>query len=441
MKNKHRILILLLICINLVNISAQDSLLKLEAAWELMEQNNPTLRSLLIDQEATIRDMESKGYLIPGISLSSSLSRSSPLISNFTNPQSTDEGDNWSFKAGVNFSLSINTTLSLENQVKSINYNLLLLKKEIHIRELRSNLLKLYYQISAGEKTIQLQERILGLSQSRFEQVEELYNKGLRSEYEVLTAKISVARDQPTLRKAIIDQDKRLISFKELLGIDPDEKISLEYPTDNNGSNLTFTHDLVSFNPFDNKEHQIVLLQLTLAEKNRELFLKDQRSPNLGLSLGWSTSIDPLFDSDSWTADDWEDSIGLGFSFALPIDPRIRGSKGQMELFKLDDNIVKSKIVLEESKRKIFDNIKTLLLDLDLSRSNIVMNELNIQLQEENFKKLQVNFENGRTSLQDLDSSRQELQKALASLENERLNKNLLLIELEQIITLSKHLN
>lgn len=435
MKNKQYILIIFLVLNNIFNINAQNisnESIKVETAWQLMEVNNLTLKSLLIDQEATLRDIKSKGYLIPGISLTSSISRSSQLISNFTNPQSTPESDNWSLKGGINLNLNINTSLDLENQIKNLQYNIILLEKEIHIRDIRSNLLKLYYQISAGEQTILLQQRILGLSESRFEQVEELYNKGLRSEYEVLTAKISVARDQPSLKKAIIDQEKRLITFKELLGLDPNKEIKLDYPVSNN-SDISFDIDLDSFNPIDNIEYQITILKQQLSIKNRELFLKDQRTPTLGINLGWSTSINPMFDPDSWSSEEWEDSLGLGFSFSLPLDPKIKGSKGQLALSKLDDSIIKSNIALEESKREHYDEIKTLLLDLELSISNIIMNELNIKLQEENFNKLQSNFETGRSSLQDLDSSRQELQKALVTLENERLNKNIILIELEKI--------
>lgn len=441
MKKNNLVFLIIYIIIGGITINAEtnfDNPLKLETAWELMEKNNPTLRSLLIDQKATLRDINSKDYLIPSISLTSSLSRSSELISSITNPQTTSEADNWSLSGGLSLKLNLNTALNLENQIKEIEYKILLLDKEIKIRDLRSELITLYYQISAGENTIQLQNRILGLSQSRFEQVEELYSRGLRSSYEVLSAKISVARDQPTLRKAVIDQEKRLITFKELLGVDPTQEINLEYLT-NNENNVIFNEELTLFNPIENIEYQINILKLKLAQKTRELFLKDQNSPTIGFSLGWSTSVNPLFDSESWSSDEWEDSIDFGVSFALPLDPKIQGSKGQMDLLRLDDTITKATIILEESKRNIFDNINKLLLDLELSNSNIIMNELNVELQEENFKKLQSNFENGITSLQDLDTSRQSLQEALSSLESEKLNKNLLLTELDNIIPLTKY--
>ncbi len=407
----------------------------LEDAWLQMEKKSPVLRILLIDQEATLRDINSKEYLIPGIGISSSISRTSPLISSISNHENenTPEGDNWSLRGGFDLRLSIKTNLKLEDQIKVIQYNMLLLQKEIKIRDLRAGLKKLYYQISAGEKTIQLQERILGLSQSRFEQIELLYNKGLRSEFEVLNARISVARDQPSLKKAHIDQEKRFILFRELLGLKPHQEVNLIYPSDND-SDINLDPNQQYFDLGNNEEYKMELMQLELARKNRELLKKSQKSPSLGLTLGWSTSLNPLFNSETWTADDWRDSMGLGFSFSLPLDSLIKGSKGQTDLLKLDDVIKKVEINLEDSERKMFDSILSLLLDLDFSKSNVTVNELNIKLQEDNFTKIQTNYENGRTSLQELDNSRQELQKALVTLENEKLNINLLLIEIEKII-------
>ncbi|MGL1892892.1 MAG: TolC family protein [Spirochaetaceae bacterium] len=411
---------------------------ELKDAWLKMEEYDPDLRKLLIDQAAAYRDMNSKGYLIPSISLTSNLSRSSPLISSLTNSEDQDlsEEDNWSLRAGVDLRLNLKTNMKTEDKVNALQYNLLILRQEIIIRDLRAGLEKLYYQISAGEKKIELQERISGLIQSRFEQIEILYNKGLRSESDLLTSQISVARDLPLLQKARVEQEKRLIQFRELLGLEPHMSVSLVYLPDRTTDTDLETKEL-KLRLVKNEEYRMALLQLELAKKNRELLKKNQKSPSLGLSLGWSTSMNPLFNSDSWTSEDWSDSMTLSFSFSLPLDSGIKGSEDQNNLLKLDEIIQKMEITLEYSEQTMVDNIQSLLLDLDLSRSNVEVNELNIKLQEINFKKVQGNYENGRTSLLDLDNSRQELQKALVALENEKLNKNLILIELEKIIGLS----
>ncbi|QEN03523.1 TolC family protein [Thiospirochaeta perfilievii] len=406
--------------------------MNIDEAWIKMEENNPTLLSLLIDEEAALREIKSREYLIPSIGISSNISRTSPLISGLTNSDNIGaEADNWSLRGGIDLRLNLNKTVKLEDRIKSIEYNILLLEKQIKIRDLRGSLKRLYYQISAGEQSIKLQERILGLSQSRYKQIEDLYNKGLRSEFELLSSQISVARDKPALKKAQIDQDKRLIQFRQLIGVEPELKITLVFPEDYyNSINL----EPNNINLSRNEELKISLLQLEKTKINKEIIIKNQRTPSLGFNLGWSTGFNPLFNKETWSSEDWRDSLGLGVSFALPLDPFLRGSKGELERLKIDDNIKKLEINLEDSKRKLFDNVLSLLLDLDLSNSNIEVNKLNIKLQENNFVKVQKNYENGRTSLQDLDSTRQELQKVLISLENEKLNRNLIFIELEKIL-------
>ncbi|MBI9099027.1 MAG: TolC family protein, partial [Spirochaetaceae bacterium] len=153
-----------------------------EEAWQKMEKSHPVLRSLMIDQAAAVREVESLSHMIPGISFSASLSRSAPLISSFTNPsnEGRTEREYWSLRGGFDMRLSLKPTVSIENQIKALQLSLILLQRESRIRDLRADLQKLFYQIDAGDKTINLQERILNLTNTRLEQIEAQYKKGLR---------------------------------------------------------------------------------------------------------------------------------------------------------------------------------------------------------------------------------------------------------------------
>lgn len=173
----------------------------------------------------------------------------------------------------------------------------------------------------------------------------------------------------------------------------------------------------------------MVRLQWEQARVNRDLTERNLLGPTLGLSLGWSSSINPLFASESWSSREWSDSLGLGLSLSIPLEGRITGSGDDLTLAALGDTIEKWELTLEETLGRVERELRSLMLDLELSRSNIEVSELNVTLQENNFEKLRESFENGRTSLLDLDDSRQELQEARLALENERLNRRLLMIE------------
>lgn len=414
---------------------ASQLILNFQDAWNLMETNNQLLQSIIINREAAIREIKSKGYLIPGIGLSSGLNRSSPFISYLTDTTNQDDSelDRWSIRGGIDIRLSLKTNLKIEDQINALKLNQIILQKKSQENKLRSDLQKLFFQISAGEKTILLQEKIANLSRSRLEQIEKQYNKGLASELDLLTAQISVARDQPTLKKARIDQEKRFITLRQYTGLDSDVLFQISSIKDLETKNEQGLNELLSM-VMNNGEILGSRLQLELARKNLELNKKNLLSPSFGLSLGWSSSINPLFQADSWTKEEWSDSLGLGLSFSLPLDSRIKGSNGQKSLLKFEDTITLNEISLKGLIRKVEDGIRSLILDLELSNSNLKVKELNITLQEKIFNKVRQNYENGRTSLLDLDNSRQELQKALVALEAEILNHNLILIELNNII-------
>jgi outer membrane protein TolC len=156
------------------------------------------------------------------------------------------------------------------------------------------------------------------------------------------------------------------------------------------------------------------------------------------MSLGWSSSVNPLFRAESWTVEQWSDNIGLGLSVSVPIDSRISGSSADLSLQKSSDAISKLRITIEDSRSKLETRVRTLLLDLELSDSNIEASSLNVSLQEQNYRKVRDNFESGLMSLLDLDSAQQELQKARTALENEKLNRLFIILELQKILGIER---
>lgn len=330
----------------------------------------------------------------------------------------------------------------MENQIKALQLNRILLEKEIKVRDLMMDLKKLFYQIDAGKKTISLQERILNLSLVRLEQVQAQYSKGLRSELELLSAQISVSRDRPALEKAKIDQEKRFITLRQYMGLSPEMSIEI-IPLEDLAMRSDITSEDLLSAVFNNREMKASRLKLEIEEKNRTLSGRNLRSPSVGLSLGWSSNINPLLESESWTKERWGDSLGLGLSLSVPLDPWLRSSEAHQSLQRQDDSIEKTVISLDDSLRNMKDSVNSLLLDLKLSQANVNVTELSIELQEKTFDKVRQNYESGRSSLLDLDDSRQELQKALVSLEEEKLKMNLLLLQLEYLtdsrISLSMH--
>jgi multidrug efflux system outer membrane protein len=180
------------------------------------------------------------------------------------------------------------------------------------------------------------------------------------------------------------------------------------------------------------REKQIRQAELNLKKAKREI-----RGLSLVMSLGVSTSVDPAFQSDSWTTEEWSDNLGLGFSLTVPLDGFIKGSSDQLKLKELEEDIEAARITRDATGRSLSDEVYSLYLDIDLSLSNIEVNELNVSLLEQNYSKMEQSYNNGRVSLSDLDDSRQELKEAVLTLEDEKLNLTKLKIELLRLLNLN----
>jgi len=411
--------------------------LTLEAAWERMAAVHPALQSLMIDRAAALRELESRASWIPGISAGAGVSRNSNLISGLIDPDTPwNEKDLWTLRGSLDLRFSLKAGLSLEEQVKTLQLEQAVFQIESRMRDLQASLKKLYHQILEGEKTIAVQEQAMTLTRARLEQIETQYNQGLRSDLDLLAARIAAARDLPALQKARADQEKRLITLRDYLDLPGDAEIRVIPPPERPAVPPLAPATLEGGLEYSDAVRS-VRIPLDLARLNREVTARNLRGPSLGLtmdmSLGASVPLGALTDPATLGLGNLRDSLNLGLSFTLPLDSRIKGSSADNTLARLDGEIEKRKLSLDEARSAARGKLKTLLLDLELSEANREVHELNVSLQEQNHQKVRENFETGRASLLDLDNSRQELLKARLTRDNERLNQTLLLIDLERL--------
>jgi outer membrane protein TolC len=399
----------------------------------MMESNSNELKKLKLDRAAMLQKVQSLEQLIPGISAGVSLSRSSPLISELTGYSSGEtEIDMWSFKGSLDLRLTLTTGIPLEEKIQLIQLQLIDLEISAQVKKEKAALQKLYYEIQAGLKNIALLEETLNLDKDRLVAMESQFKKGLRSELELLSARIAVARDMPDLQKAKSEQEKRWITLREYINTVDSIPIELTSPAIETFQAVPDMEVLIR-GLLTNENLLNAELDLILAGLNKGLSRKDLFDPELGINLGWSSQVDPLFDKESWYSDEWSDSLNLSFSLSVPLDSRIKGSSGQLEMRTKEDLLQKSRWDRDNIERQLKGQLKSLLLDIELSQNNIELGQLNISLQQQNSEKVRQNFENGRVSLSDLYESRQEFQSSLLALETEKRNLIFLFIELEQL--------
>ena len=170
--------------------------LTLDQAWKMMQESNSELRKLHMELGGAVRKADAYDQLIPSVSTGATLRRDSPFISTYTMPSSSiqDEQELWTARSFLDIQLKLTPGLSIEEELQQLSADLLELEIAGRISSLKSDLTILYYEILSGEKRIALQEENLQLAQNRLTQTELQYEQGLKSDLELLSAKIGAAR-------------------------------------------------------------------------------------------------------------------------------------------------------------------------------------------------------------------------------------------------------
>ena len=418
--------------------SAQEMSLTLEEAWNQMAEGNGELIKLRMDLESNRRQEEAPDQWIPSLSAGASLSRSSPLASAYTRPDpiEREERDLWSVRGSVDMQFRLSPGLSLREKLEVLRRQNAELALRKEIASLRYDLTVLFHQILAGDRRIAFHEENVALAKNRLGQIQLQYDRGLKSDLDLLSARIAAARGVPGLMKERSDQEKRYITLKRYLGVDRAVAIRLEALPEEVYSLLSLDEILASLAP----DPSIVVLQneLEISRISSDLEGKSLYGPTVGMSLGWSSSVNPAFREESWSSEEWSDSLGLGLTFSIPLDGYIKGSSGQLELSDREDSVRSAEINLETARQIRRDTVQSLYLDIQLSRANIEVDELNVSLLEQTLAKMDLSYSEGRASLSELEESRQDWMEAVLTLEDERLKLKLLEIELWYSVNPSK---
>ncbi len=411
-------------------LSSQEISLTLEEAWNRMAGSNGELIKLRTALESARRQEDAPDQWIPSLSAGASLSRSSPLVSAYTQPDppEREEQDNWSVRGSVDMQLRLSPGLSLMEKLEVLRRQNAELALREEIASLRYDLTVLFHQILAGDRRIAFQEENVALAETRLGQIQLQFDRGLRSDLELLSARIAAAGGVPGLMKERSDQEKRYITLKRYLGLEQEVSVRLESPPEEVSSDPPLEELMASLGP----DPSIVVLQnqLEISRISYDLEGKSLYGPTLGMSLGWSSSVNPAFREESWSSEEWSDSLGLGFSLSVPLDGYIKGSSGQMDFLDREDAVRTAEINLETARQIRRDNVHTLYLDIQLSRANIDVDKLNVSLLAQTLSKMELSYSEGRASLSELEESRQDWMEAVLTLEDERLNLKLLEIEL-----------
>jgi outer membrane protein len=387
-------------------------------------------------------------YPIKNLNYSSTLTINQPLPTdgNIFVQNSLSSGDNITsnfrssrLRSRIGFDQPINSFYAY-NRIKST-------LKRAELDYERSNMqfkreeLNLVYQVSSSyynllslQKSMEIAALDLERQQEAYEISKNKYAAGLIREVDALQMEIDLAEAQNNYDIAILNEESSKNSFKELLGLDLDDSISLSSELD---------YDIVIIDPdkavelalknrleVREQEIQIELQKLGIKQQKSNSMIQgsvnayfekagiDQQS-DIGFVSSIKKSYHNLVDRDA--------SYGVGFTIRIPIldwgenKAMVRAAESRLKQFTYRK---------EEVEREIEREVKNLIASINSNLKRLQLLEKNVLVAEKSFEITRQRYSDGDIDSQNLALERNRLNNAYTSHLRAYINYQLSLADL-----------
>lgn len=245
----------------------------------------------------------------------------------------------------------------------------------------------MFYQTLLAQKVVQIQEEALSTARKHLNRVELLAQEGQVSEFDLLSARLEVAKLEPGLLQAQNNYSLALTAFRRQLGSEQSELIPEGEFVLPNIPDLTL-QEAQSIAA----ENRIELELLDIATQVKQLQYNAERSnflPNIALSA--SASLYSAADEYRIESDDFGTQYSVGIGFSLPI---FTGLSNRSKASYAKHDLAIAKLEQENSKELIRLQIKQNHQKLQYALQNYEVQEQNIAMAERNLELAQLRFDN-----------------------------------------------
>jgi outer membrane protein len=311
-------------------------------------------------------------------------------------PSKTEIGTANNYNLTLSLQQPLFTWGRIKNSYHISKYGLSLSREEYRkIRqEIKFNVTNLFYNILLARELIKVREGSIARTEDHLATVQERYDKGYASEFDVLRVKVQLANAKPPLVQVKNLYHLSLDNLKNLLGISLQDSVNLE------GS--------LSFDPIEVNKNQAE----DFAFQNRSELKLIQEQKGMGrkaLALAKAGNKPSLFGSANYeykrpfySEDEWKTDWNFTLSLSLPIfdgfltRAKVRGAKSDLKQLDINEKQIQDKIRLDISQA---------ISDLNLARENIVSQEENVKQAKESLRIAKVQYERGMlTNLELMDT-------------------------------------
>jgi outer membrane protein TolC len=226
---------------------------------------------------------------------------------------------------------------------------------------------KLFYSCLLTEKVIAVQEEALGLARRHLVRVEAFYREGMVSEFDVLRARLEVAKLEPQLLEAQGNYDLALAAFRTHLGR-ADEDLTPEGEFEMPQTLQISLDEALTLGTQNRAE----LAMASMASEVKELQWKVEKGalmPSVGLQA--SAALYTKAEEFAIHKDDFGTNFSIGLGFSIPI------FDGMQSLAKV--RAAKHDYMLSRLQQQDFESLIRLQITQDYKKLNNALQNHNVQ--------------------------------------------------------------
>lgn len=393
---------------------AKSYSLSVEDAVELAKKNNVSIARSQITLDAALRT-KSHSWNSVSPSLSVGAASSVPLDSLTGGDQESD----YSASFGISATASVSLSANLYTQIQSakLAYDQQKITFDDAVRQIELSVRQSYYGLIYEKENIKLQEENLRIAKNQYESNLAKYNAGRLSEVDALSAEVNYKSKIPTVESSRTTFQNDMDSFKQVLGLMLDDKVSLTGSLDDYLYLENITVDVK-----DIKSAELDILQAKLdAAKNNVL---DKRfsafSPSLNASLSWRDS--------SWYAgyngDDKPDatkSAAVTLSATIPLDGVLPWSARNDAVDSAKDSVKDYELQFDDALKNVKRSVDASTRSIKQSQAAIRYKQSNVDLAQKTYDMTSEAYNRGTKDLLTLQNANSTLLEAKVSLNSEIL--------------------
>jgi outer membrane protein len=402
-----KIALILFVLVNLCQAQQRTLNLNLYECLESAYQKNKTLLQLEERiNSAKYQIDEARSGFYPQFSFSGSYTRLGKIPSFDVGGMRIGEVEIPPTKAefgtenNYNLSLSYQQPLFTWGKIRAgydlSKYNLSLTKEEYRRtkQDIKFNVVNLFHNILLAKELIKVREESIARTEDHLRTVQERYDKGYASEFDVLRVKVQLANSKPPLTQARNLYQLTMNSLKNILGIDLADSVNLEGALDFEPIEVTQTQ-AEEFAFKNRSELKSITHQRGIGQKALAI-ARANNKPNLFGSANYE------YKRPFYSLDEWETDWNLNFLVSVPIfdgfltRSKVRQARSDLKQLDIAEKEIQDFIKLEISQA---------ISDLTLAEENIVSQQENVNQAKESVRIAKVQYQQGMiTNLEQMDT-------------------------------------